>query len=329
MIITGKYPSLRLRRNRKSDWSRRLTSENNISSDDLILPIFLVEGKNKKIPIKTMPDVYRYSVDKLSSVVDEAVNNRIPMIALFPYINKKLKDSIGSEALNENNVVYKAIRYIKKRYKNEIGIMCDVALDPYTSHGHDGLLKKGKILNDETIEVLVKQSLLQAQMGCDVIAPSDMMDGRIGRIRKALDKNSYQDVQILSYAVKYASNFYGPFRDAVGSKKNLKGDKKTYQMDFTNSKEALRKVSLDIQEGADFVMVKPGMPYLDIIKLIKDNFKIPVFAYQVSGEYSLIKNGIDKKIINENSIIESLLSFKRAGASAIVTYFADEIANKL
>ncbi len=326
MIITGKYPSLRLRRNRKSDWSRRLTSENNISSDDLILPIFLVEGKDKKIPIKTMPDIYRYSVDKLSSVVDAAVNNRIPMIALFPYTNKKLKDRIGSEALNENNVVYKAIRYIKKRYKNEIGIMCDVALDPYTSHGHDGLLKKGRILNDETIEVLVKQSLLQAQMGCDVIAPSDMMDGRIGRIRKALDKNSYQDVQILSYAVKYASNFYGPFRDAVGAKNSLKGNKKTYQMDYKNSLEALREVSLDIKEGADMVIVKPGLPYLDIIKIVKDTYKIPIIAYQVSGEYSIIANGIKNRIINEKIIIETLMSFKRAGANAIITYFANKIS---
>ena len=326
MIITGKYPSLRLRRNRKSDWSRRLTSENNISSDDLILPIFLVEGKDKKIPIKTMPDIYRYSVDKLSSVVDEAVNNRIPMIALFPHTKNKLKDRIGSEALNENNVVYKAIRYIKKRYKNEIGIMCDVALDPYTSHGHDGLLKKGKILNDETIEVLVKQSLLQAQMGCDVIAPSDMMDGRIGRIRKALDKNSYQDVQILSYAVKYASNFYGPFRDAVGAKNSLKGNKKTYQMDYKNSLEALREVSLDIKEGADMVIVKPGLPYLDIIKIVKDTYKIPIIAYQVSGEYSIIANGIKNRIINEKIIIETLMSFKRAGANAIITYFANKIS---
>ena len=329
MIITGKYPSLRLRRNRKSDWSRRLTSENNISSDDLILPIFLVEGKNKKIPIKTMPGVYRYSVDKLSSVVDEAVNNRIPMISLFPYTNKKLKDKIGSEALNENNVICKAIKYIKKKYNDQIGIMCDVALDPYTSHGHDGLVKNGKILNDETIEVLVKQSLLQAQMGCDVIAPSDMMDGRIGIIRKALDKNNYQDVQILSYSVKYASNFYGPFRDAVGAKNSLKGNKKTYQMDYKNSLEALREISLDIKEGADMVIVKPGLPYLDIIKIVKDTYKIPVVAYQVSGEYSIIANGIRNKIINEKTIIETLMSFKRAGANAIITYFANKIAKKL
>jgi len=224
--------------------------------------------------------------------------------------------------------VCKALRLIKRNYK-EIGLMCDVALDPYTDHGHDGILKKDYVDNDETIKILVKQSLLQAEMGCDVIAPSDMMDGRIGEIRKALDKNGYHLVQILSYAAKYASNFYGPFRDAVGSKKTLKGDKKNYQMDFKNSKEALREVALDIKEGADFVMVKPGMPYLDIIKLIKDNFKIPVFAYQVSGEYSLIRNGINKKILNEDVIYESLISFKRAGASAIVTYFAEQIADKL
>ena len=292
MIITGKYPALRLRRNRKFEWTRRLIQESNLSSSDLILPVFLIDGKNKNQLIKSMPGIYRYTIDKLAKVVDRALSQKIPMIALFPYTNSKLKNNNGSEALNEDNLVCRAIRYIKKRYKNKIGIMCDVALDPYTSHGHDGLVKSNYVLNDETVAILIKQSLLQAQMGCDVIAPSDMMDGRVGKIRKNLDKNGYQLVQILSYAVKYASNFYGPFRDAVGSKKSLKGDKKTYQMDFTNSKEALREVSLDIQEGADFVMVKPGMPYLDIIKLIKDNFKIPVFAYQVSGEYSLIKNGI-------------------------------------
>ena len=238
------------------------------------------------------------------------------------------KDAKGSEALNKNNLVCKALRLIKKNYK-EIGLMCDVALDPYTNHGHDGILKNNYVDNDETIKILVKQSLLQAEMGCDLIAPSDMMDGRIGEIRKALDKNGFKLVQILSYAVKYASNFYGPFRDAVGSNKSLRGDKKNYQMDFNNSKEALREVALDISEGADFVMVKPGMPYLDIIKLIKDNFKIPVFAYQVSGEYSLIMNGINNKILDEDAIYESLISFKRAGANAIITYFADQIANKL
>ena len=324
----GLYPKVRLRRNRKTDWSRRLVAENNLSTNDLIWPIFIREGKNVQEPIKTMPGIYRYSIDKVEKLIERAISKKIPMVALFPNTPLNKKNNRGTEALNKNNLVCKALRLIKKNYK-EIGIMCDVALDPYTLHGHDGILKKNYVDNDETIKILVKQALIQAEMGCDVIAPSDMMDGRVGEIRKALDKNGFKLVQILSYAVKYASNFYGPFRDAVGSKKNLKGDKKTYQMDFTNSKEALREVSLDIQEGADFVMVKPGMPYLDIIKLIKDNFKIPVFAYQVSGEYSLIKNGIDKKIINENSIIESLLSFKRAGASAIVTYFADEIANKL
>ncbi len=329
MIITGKYPNLRLRRNRKEDWVRRLVKENTLSANDLVLPIFLIEGKNKKIPIKSMPDVYRYSIDRLPEIINKAVSNKIPMIALFPYTNTKLKDSFGTEALNEDNLVCKAIRYIKNKYKNSIGIMCDVALDPYTSHGHDGLIKSGKILNDKTVNILVRQSLLQAQMGCDVISPSDMMDGRVGEIRKKLDKNNFKHVQILSYAVKYASNFYGPFRDAVGSKKLLTGDKKTYQMDYNNSIEALREVALDIKEGADMVMVKPGMPYLDVIKLVKDNFKIPVLAYQVSGEYSLICNGINKGIIDKNIIIEVLSGFKRAGANAIVTYFANKIAKEL
>ena len=325
MIITGKYPSLRLRRSRQFDWSRRLIQESNISYNDLILTIFLIEGNNKKIPIKTMPGVYRYTVNKLAEILDKAIKKKIPMVALFPYTNPKLKNNFGSEALNENNLVCKAIRYIKKKYKNNIGIMCDVALDPYTSHGHDGILKKNKILNDETVDILVNQALLQAKMGCDVIAPSDMMDGRVGKIRHELDKKKFQNVQILSYAVKYASSYYGPFRDAVGSNKALKGDKKTYQMDYKNSNESLREVALDIKEGADMVMVKPGMPYLDIIRNVKNNFKIPVLAYQVSGEYSLLKNGINKKIIDKNSIIESLISFKRAGANAIVTYFADSI----
>jgi len=329
MIITGKYPNLRLRRNRKSDWSRRLVQENSLSANDLILPIFLIDGKNKKQPIHTMPGVYRYSIDNLSKIIDNAVKNKIPMVALFPFTNIKLKNNYGTEALNEDNLVCKAINYIKKKYKNNIGIMCDVALDPYTNHGHDGLVKKDQILNDETIEILIKQSLLQAEMGCDVIAPSDMMDGRIGKIRKALDNKNYKNVQLLSYAVKYASNFYGPFRDAVGSKILLKGDKRTYQMDYSNSDEALREVALDIKEGADMVMVKPGMPYLDIIKLVKQNFKIPVLAYQVSGEYSLISNGINKGLLHKNCIIESLVSFKRAGANAIVTYFADKIVRDL
>jgi len=324
----GSYPSIRLRRNRKTEWSRRLVSENNLSTNDLIWPIFIRDGKNIKEPVKTMPGIYRYTIDKIENLVEKAINKKIPMIALFPNTPTSKKNAKGSEALNKNNLVCKALRLIKKNYK-EIGLMCDVALDPYTTHGHDGILKNNYVDNDETVKVLIKQSILQAKMGCDVIAPSDMMDGRIGAIRKALDKNGYKQVQLLSYAVKYASNFYGPFRDAVGSKKLLKSNKKDYQMDFSNSKEALREVALDISEGADFVMVKPGMPYLDVIKLIKDNFKIPVFAYQVSGEYSLIKNGIDNKILNEESIYESLMSFKRAGASAIVTYFADQIADKL
>ena len=324
-MITGKYPSLRLRRNRKNDWSRRLIEENNLSPNDFILPIFLIDGKNKKVPIKSMPDVYRYSLDKLNPIIDRAIKNRLPMIALFPYTKKKKKDLLGTESLNENNLVCRAIQSIKKKYKNEIGIMCDVALDPYTSHGHDGLINSGHVLNDETIEVLVNQSLLQAQMGCDVLAPSDMMDGRIGKIRKALDKNGHQMTQILSYAIKYASSFYGPFRDAVGSRRLLKGNKKGYQMDFRNSDEALREVSLDIKEGADMVMVKPGLPYLDIIKLVKQNFKIPIVAYQVSGEYSLLSNGIKKGLIDKKIILESLISFKRAGANAIVSYYADKL----
>jgi len=291
------------------------------------LPIFLIDGKNTKQSIKTMPEVYRYTIDKLGVIIDKAIKSKIPMVALFPYTNLSKKNYFGTEALNEDNLVCKAIHYIKKRYKNEIGIMCDVALDPYTSHGHDGLIKSGYVLNDETIEILISQSLLQAQIGCDVLAPSDMMDGRIGKIRKALDKEGHEMVQILSYAVKYASSFYGPFRDAVGSKGLLKGDKKSYQMDFRNSNEAIREVALDIKEGADMIMVKPGMPYLDIIKAVKDNFKIPVLAYQVSGEYSLLSNSIKKGLIDKNSILESLISFKRAGANAIVSYYADRINN--
>ena len=324
-MITGKFPSLRLRRSRKNDWSRRLVEENNLTSSDFVLPVFLTDGKNKKLPIRSMPGVYRYSLDKLGLIVDRAIKNRLPMIALFPYTNKKKKNLLGSEALNEDNLVCKATQLIKKKYKNEIGIMCDVALDPYTSHGHDGLFNSEYVLNDETIDVLINQSLLQAQMGCDVLAPSDMMDGRIGKIRKSLDKNGYQMTQILSYAVKYASSFYGPFRDAVGSKRILKGNKKNYQMDFKNSNEALREVALDIKEGADMVMVKPGLPYLDIIKLVKEKFKIPVMAYQVSGEYSLLSNGINNGLIDNNVILESLISFKRAGANAIVSYYADRL----
>ncbi len=324
-MIIGKYPSLRLRRNRKESWSRRLIQENTLSANDFILPIFLIEGSNKRQKISSMPGVYRYTINRLSQIVDRAIKKKIPMVALFPKTQNVRKDELGTESLNEKNLVCRAIKEIKKKYKNQIGIMCDVALDPYTSHGHDGLIKSNTILNDETVEVLINQSLLQAEMGCDVIAPSDMMDGRIGKIRKALDKNKFQNVQILSYAAKYASSFYGPFRDAVGSKGSLKGNKKTYQMDYRNSDEALREVALDIKEGADMVMVKPGMPYLDIIKSIKEKFKLPVFAYQVSGEYSLIETAIAKKLINKDAIYESLVAFKRAGANAIVSYYADRI----
>ena len=328
MKIIGKYPKTRLRRVRNNDWIRRLVSENDLSTNDLILPLFIREGKNKVESIKNMPGVYRYSLDKINKIIDQSIRLKIPMIALFPYIPQNKKNKLGTEALNENNLICKALKLIKKNKKN-IGVMCDVALDPFTSHGHDGVIEDNEVNNDKTIEVLVKQSLLYAKMGCDVLAPSDMMDGRIGKIRNALEKNKFSNVKILSYAVKYASNFYGPFRDAVGSKLILKGDKKSYQMDYKNSNEALREVALDIQEGCDIVMVKPGMPYLDIIKKVKDNFKIPVFSYQVSGEYSLIMNGIKKKIISNDAIIESLISLKRAGSSAIVTYFALEVAKKI
>ena len=328
MKIVGKFPEVRLRRVRNSKWIRRLISENNLSVNDLILPIFVRDGKDKIESIKSMPGVYRYSVDKLNIIMNKAKKTRIPMVAIFPYTPKNKKNKYGDEALNEDNLVCKSLKYIKKRYSG-VGVMCDVALDPYTSHGHDGVIIDKRIDNDETIKILVKQALLQAKMGCDVIAPSDMMDGRVGIIRKALDKKNFHNVSILSYAAKYASSFYGPFRDAVGSKMNLKSDKKTYQMDFRNLNESFREIGLDIKEGADMVMVKPGLPYLDIIKNIKDNFKIPVFAYQVSGEYSLIKYGIKNKLINDDAILESLMAFKRAGASAIVTYFALEIADKI
>ena len=250
------------------------------------------------------------------------------MIAIFPYIQNSLKDNLGSEALNPNNLVCKSLRLIKKKFPN-IGVMCDVALDPYTSHGHDGIIINNKVDNDKTIKILVEQSLLLAENGCDLIAPSDMMDGRVGIIRKGLDKRKFFEVSILSYAVKYASNFYGPFRSAIGSKSKLKGDKKTYQMDYRNSSEVFREVGFDIKEGADMVMVKPAMMYLDIISKIKNNFKVPVLAYQVSGEYSIIKNAVKKNLLNEESVLESIVSLKRAGANAVITYFALDIAKKI
>ena len=328
MKIIGSYPKTRLRRLRKSKWKRDLIAESNISNNDLILPIFVKEGKNKIEPIKAMPGVYRYTVDKLNVVLKQVKKYNIPLVAIFPYTPNNKKNNSGTEALNPNNLVCKSLRFIKKKFPS-IGVMCDVALDPYTSHGHDGIIIKNKIDNDETNKILIKQALLQAKMGCDIIAPSDMMDGRVGLIRKALDKKKYFDVSILSYAVKYASSFYGPFREAVGSKSQLKKDKKTYQMDFRNSNEAFREVGLDIKEGADMVMVKPGLIYLDIIKKIKDNFKIPVLAYQVSGEYSSIKYAVKNKVLDENSILESIVAFKRAGACAIITYFALDVAKKI
>ncbi len=328
MKIIGSFPKTRLRRLRKFKWLRNLISENNLSTNDLVLPIFVREGSNKIDTIKSMPGVKRYSVDKLNIILNQAKKYKIPMIALFPYISNKKKDNNGTEALNPNNLICKSLRLIKKKFP-EIGVMCDVALDPYTSHGHDGVMINNQIDNDETISILAEQALLLARMGADIIAPSDMMDGRVSVIRKILDENNYRDIGILSYAIKYASNFYGPFRDAVGSKSKLKKDKKTYQMDFRNSFDIFREVGLDLKEGADMILIKPGIIYLDIIDKIKKNFNVPILAYQVSGEYSLIKNGIEQEIINEDAVVESLISFKRAGASAIITYFALEIAKKL
>ena len=328
MNIIGSYPKSRLRRLRKAQWIRNLVSENNISHNDLVLPIFVREGKNKVESIKSMPGVKRYSIDKLPIILKQVKKFNITMVAIFPYVPNEKKNNLGTEALNPNNLICKSIKLIKKKFP-QIGVMCDVALDPYTSHGHDGVVVNNKVDNDQTVKILVKQALLQARMGCDIIAPSDMMDGRIGEIRKALDKANYKDVSLLSYAIKYASNYYGPFRDAVGSKSKLKQDKKTYQMDFRNSSEAFREVGFDIKEGADMIMVKPGMMYLDIISKLKNNFKIPILAYQVSGEYILIKNAINKKIFKKESMIESIASFKRAGACAILTYFAIDIAKEI
>ncbi len=322
-----KFPSTRLRRNRKSEWSRRLINDTYLDKSDFILPIFVCEGKNKKQEIKSMPGIFRYSIDRLDEIISRASKNQIPVVAIFPLIESSKKNNKGTEALNKNNVICDAIHQVKKLNK-DIGVMCDVALDPYTSHGHDGLIINDEIDNDETNKVLIKQALIQAQAGCDIIAPSDMMDGRIGLIRNALEKNKFFNVQILSYAVKYASNFYSPFRDAVGTSSTLKSDKKTYQMDYRNSEEALLEVKLDLDEGADFVMVKPALAYLDIIYKIKQKFNVPVFAYNVSGEYSLIKNGIKSSLANEDIILEVIYSFKRAGANAIVSYFANEVIEK-
>jgi porphobilinogen synthase len=319
----------RPRRNRRAAWARRMVRENVLTTDDLIWPLFLVDGERARLPVDSMPGVERLSVDQAVREANPAMKLKIPCIALFPYTDPKLRDQDGSEALNSDNLVCRAIRAIKHEVP-ELGILCDVALDPYTSHGHDGLVRDGIILNDETVEVLVKQALVEAEAGCDIIAPSDMMDGRVGAIRAGLDQAGRTDVQIMSYAAKYASAFYGPFRDAVGSSTTLIGDKRTYQMDPGNSDEALREVELDIGEGADMIMVKPGLPYLDILRRIKDAFGMPTFAYQVSGEYAMIMAAAQNGWLDgEKAMTESLTAFKRAGADGVLTYFAPRVAEKL
>jgi porphobilinogen synthase len=319
----------RMRRNRKAEWARRMVRETMLTTDDLIWPLFIVDGAKQRVPVDSMPGVDRLSVDQ---AVREAARARaldIPCLALFPYTDPVLRDEGGSEALNPDNLVCQAIRAIKQEVP-DIGILCDVALDPYTSHGHDGLMRGEEIINDESVEVLVRQALVEAEAGCDIIAPSDMMDGRVGAIRQGLDAAGYHDVQIMAYAAKYASAFYGPFRDAVGSSKTLTGDKRTYQMDPGNSDEALREVELDIAEGADMVMVKPGLPYLDILARVKSTFGMPTFAYQVSGEYSMLMAAVQNGWLErDRAMLENLLAFKRAGADGVLTYFAPMVAEKL
>ena len=329
MKATSSFPSLRMRRNRKTAWSRALVRENRLSSADLIWPLFVVEGSDIEVPVASMPGVSRWSIDLLVRRVEEAAVLGIPAIALFPNTEPDLRSADGREAFNPDNLVCRAVRAIKKAVP-EIGVMCDVALDPYTSHGHDGLLVNDEIANDLTLEALVKQSLVQVQAGCDIIAPSDMMDGRIGVIRAALESGGHVDTQIMAYSAKYASGFYGPFRDAVGSSGTLRGDKKTYQMDPGNSDEALREVALDLAEGADMVMVKPGMPYLDIVSRVKREFGVPTFAYQVSGEYAMLMAACNNGWLDPEKVItEALLSFKRAGADGVLTYFALDVAKNL
>jgi porphobilinogen synthase len=320
---------IRPRRNRKSEWARRLVQENVLTTNDLIWPLFVVDGDNTRTPVASMPGVDRITVDQCVRDAERAMKLDIPCIALFPFTDPSLRDETGSEALNANNLVCQSVRAIKKEFP-DLGVLCDVALDPFTSHGHDGLLRGDKILNDETVAVLVRQALVQAEAGCDIIAPSDMMDGRVAAIREGLDRAGFLDVQIMAYAAKYASAFYGPFRDAIGSSKTLTGDKRTYQMNPGNSDEALREVELDIAEGADMVMVKPGLPYLDIVRRVKDTFAMPTFAYQVSGEYAMIAGAANNGWIDgDRAIMESLLAFKRAGADGVLTYFAAYAAEKL
>jgi porphobilinogen synthase len=323
------FPATRLRRNRRSDWSRRLVRETTLSADDLIWPIFVTDGKNERSDVASMPGVERLSIDLAVKAAETAAALKLPAIALFPYTDRSLRDEQASEALNPNNLVCRAVRAIKAGV-GDIGVICDVALDPYTSHGHDGLLIDGEIDNDRTVEVLVRQALNQAEAGCDILAPSDMMDGRIGAIREALEGNGFTQTQLLAYAAKFASAFYGPFRDAVGSGAMLRGDKLTYQMDPANAEEALREVGQDIAEGADMVMVKPGMPYLDIVRRVKDAFHVPTFVYQTSGEYAMIVAAAERGWIDrERVILESLMAFKRAGADAILSYFSIEAAKLL
>jgi porphobilinogen synthase len=326
---TGLHLPQRPRRNRKAEWARRMVRENVLTTDDLIWPLFLVDGSRTRTPVGSMPGIERLSIDEAVREAERAAALDIPCLALFPYTDPALRDTEGSEALNPQNLVCRAIRAIKKAVP-QIGLLCDVALDPYTSHGHDGLLRDGIIVNDETVAALVRQALVQAEAGCDIIAPSDMMDGRVGAIRSALDQNGLIDVSIMAYAAKYASAFYGPFRDAVGSSVTLSGDKRTYQMDPANSHEALREVELDIAEGADMVMVKPGMPYLDILRRVKDAFGVPTFAYQVSGEYSMIMAAVQNGWLDgHKAMLESLIAFKRAGACGVLTYFAPRVAEEL
>jgi len=323
------FPTTRMRRVRQSEWSRRLARENSLTTDDLIWPIFVIEGENKRVPVASMPGVERLSVDLAVAAAEEAARLSIPTIALFPYTDMSRRDDGASEAVNPENLVCRTVRAIKETVP-EIGVLCDVALDPYTSHGHDGILRGSEIANDETLEILIEQSLVQVEAGCDVLAPSDMMDGRVGAIRNALEARGHVNTLIMAYAAKYASAFYGPFRDAVGSSSTLKGDKRTYQMDPANTDEALREVGLDLAEGADMVMVKPGMPYLDIVRRVRDRFSVPTFVYQVSGEYAMLMAAIENGWLDRDRVImESLLGFKRAGADGILTYFALEAARKL
>lgn len=325
------FPENRPRRLRRDDFTRRLVRENKLSVDDLIYPVFVLEGKNRREAVKSMPGVERLSLDLLLPVAEQCVKLGIPVMALFPVISSELKTPDGGEACNPKGLTPEVVASLKKHFP-ELGVMTDVALDPYTSHGQDGLLdENGYILNDETLRVLTQQALTHAQAGVDIVAPSDMMDGRIGSIRKALETNGFIHTKILAYSAKYASSFYGPFREAVGSAKNLgKSDKKTYQMDPANSDEALREVALDIAEGADMVMVKPGMPYLDIVRRVKDTFKVPTFAYQVSGEYAMLKAAAQNGWLDHDAVMmESLLTFKRAGADGVLTYFAIDAAKKI